>query len=119
MIVDFASPADDGGAGLIDFVVQDGTDPSFASTTTTTTSTGHNAYNVTTGQVYYARIFSRNAVTNAAGAWSAPSGTGSVRVVIGGERWGGATKQPLTVAMRWDGAREVQITTAVRLGDSF
>ena len=77
--MNFASPAHDGGAGLIDFVVQDGTDPSFASRTTTTTGTGHNAYNVTTGQVCYARIFFRTAVTNAAGAWSAPSGTGSTR----------------------------------------
>ena len=114
LVVDFAGPADDGGAGLIDFVVQYGTDPSFASTKTTTTGTGHNVYSVTPGRVYYARIFSRNAVTNAAGAWSAPSGTGSARVGIGGKRWDGSAEQPFTTAMRWDGAAEVPITTAVR-----
>jgi hypothetical protein len=115
LIIDFAGPADNGDSAIIDYVIQYTTDATFATgVTTATTTSGHNVYSVTPGQLYYARIYSRNAVTNAAGAWSAVSGTGSARVGIGGKRWDGTAEQPFTTAVRWDGSAEVPITTAVR-----
>lgn len=114
LIIDFAGPADNGDSAIIDYVIQYGTDPTFASTTTATTTNGHNVYTVTPGQLYYARIYSRNAVTNAAGAWSVPSGVGSVRVGIGGKRFDGTSEIPFTQAFRWDGSQEVAITQAFR-----
>lgn len=77
----FAGPADDGGTGITDYVIQWATNSSFtANVGTTTTTSGANTINGLQPTTYYFRVFARNAVTNGAGTWGPPSGVVTAQV---------------------------------------
>lgn len=77
----FSGPADDGGTGITDYVVQWATNTSFTANVGTTTNVSGNQ--LITGLLpttYYFRVFARNAVTNGAGTWGPPSAVVSAQV---------------------------------------
>lgn len=91
----FSGPADDGGTGITDYVVQWATDAGFTQNVGTTTNvSGAQTINGLQPTTYYFRVFARNAVTNGAGTWGPPSGTVSAQVATVPAQVTGASLTP-------------------------
>ena len=79
LTTNFQNSADNGGAGVTDFVVEIATNSSFsAGFQRFTTTSGVNTYTGLSPVTYWVRVAARNAVTNAAGTWSVYSSTAVV-----------------------------------------
>lgn len=117
--VNFAGVADNGGTGVIDYVIEywDTANPGTIYTSVTTSGLNYIS-GLTRGRTWSFRVYARNATTNAAGRPGQKTSTASVALPAGGKVWNGSAFVD-SLPRIWNGTSWVPATIKVWNGSAF